>query len=98
MHKKQIFRQMLEFNKAIFDSNVKTMFLFQNQSEQYILRFLDKSDLVSEEGKKAISEWLNDYKKSYEKFKGCADENYQKAIDYFVDPQTHEERNDKVKS
>lgn len=98
MDQKQLFRQMLEFNKAAFDSNFKNMSFFQNHSEQYIFRFLDRSDWIPEESKKVVSEWLNAYKKSYENFKGCADENYRKAMDYFVSPQTQEERKDKAKS
>lgn len=74
---------MLEFNKAAFDSNFKTMFFFQNQNEQYLFRFLDKANWVPEEGKKAMNEWLTAYKTNYENFKACADENYKKALDYF---------------
>lgn len=40
MDPKQYFKQMLEFNKAVFDNASKTMSLFQNASEQYMVRFL----------------------------------------------------------
>jgi hypothetical protein len=82
MDQKQIFRQMMEFNKAAFDNNFKALVLFQSQSEQYILRFLEKSSWMPEAGKKAMSDWLHAYNKNYECFKASADENYRRAMDY----------------
>lgn len=98
MDQKQIIRQMLEFNKAAFDSNFKAIFFFQNQNEQYLLRFLDKATWLPEEGKKAMNEWLSAYKKGRESFKDYADEGYKKATDYFTNLQSQEERQDKGKA
>ena len=36
------------------------------------------------EGKKAIDDWLNSYKKGCEDFKNLVDENYQKVEDFFA--------------
>ncbi|MBP7764086.1 MAG: hypothetical protein KA113_02740 [Syntrophaceae bacterium] len=98
MDQKQIIRQMLEFNKAAFDNHFKAMLFFQNQNEQYLLRFLDKATWLPEEGKKAMNEWLSAYKKGRESFKDYADEGYKKATDYFTNLQSQEERQNKGKA
>ncbi|MEE9911430.1 MAG: hypothetical protein K4571_06870 [Deltaproteobacteria bacterium] len=96
MDQKQIIRQMLEFNKAAFDSHFKAMLFFQNQNEQYLLRFLDKSTWVPEKGKKAVNEGLAACKTNCENFKACTDENYRKALDYFSNRQPQGKSKDKT--
>jgi len=91
MDQKKLFRQMLEFNKTAFDNNFKAMSLFQSQSEQYILRFLNQANWIPEENKKMTTEWLSTYRNSYENFKVCADENYRKIMDSFAGPQAQAE-------
>ena len=95
MDQKKLFRQMLEFNKTAFDNNFKATSLFQSQSEQYILRFLNNADWIPEESKIMTTEWLSTYRKNYENFKACADENYRKIMDSFAGPQDQAKTKDK---
>ena len=81
MDQKQLFRQMLEFNKKAFDNNLKAMCFFQTQSEQCIMRFLDSAGWIPEDNRKMTMQWLDDYKKNYEHLKICADEKYRKIMD-----------------
>jgi hypothetical protein len=84
MDQKQIAKQMMEFNKTAFDNTFNAMTILQDQAENLVFRFLEKAPLVPEDGKKAINDWINAFKKSREEFKATADENYKKVADYFT--------------
>jgi len=94
MDQKQIVRQMLEFNKTVFDNNFKAMALLQDQTENFVSRFMENAAWMPDDGKRAINEWLNVYKKGRTDFKACTDENYRKAVDFFAQPQIQKERKD----
>jgi hypothetical protein len=94
MDQMQIARQMMEFNKTLFDNTFKAMVLLQEQTEQYAFRSLEKATWLPDDGKKAMNEWLNAYKKGREGFKAYAVESYKKAMDYFTNAQTQKERKD----
>jgi hypothetical protein len=98
MDQKQIARHMMEFNKAIFDSHFRSMALLQAQTENYISRFLERVPWIPDDGKKAINEWVNTYKKGIEDFKAYAEDNYKKVTDYFANAQMQEEHKDKKRS
>jgi len=97
MDPKQYFKQMLEFNKEVFDNASKTMSFFQNASEQYIVRFLNNASWIPAENKKAFNEWSNDLKKYNQNLKDSIDENYTKAIEYLDSFQTQNVPEDKTK-
>ena len=90
MDQKQIAKQMIEFNKAAFDNTLTAMITMQDQTEKIVLRFLEKAPWFPEEGKKAINDWINTYKKGREDFKISADESYKKVADYFTNFQKEE--------
>jgi hypothetical protein len=45
--------------------------------------FLDQAAWLPGEGKKAISEWMNAYKKGCDDFKKTVDDQYKKVEDFF---------------
>jgi len=98
MDQKQIAKQMMELNKAIFDNTFKSMAFLQDQTEKLVFRITEKTPWIPDEGKRAINEWVNSYKKGIEYFKSCTDETYKKAIDYFNNVPTQEAHKDKKKS
>ncbi len=63
MDQKQIAKQMMEFNKTAFDNTFSAMIVLQDQTEKLVSRFLEKAPWFPEEGKKAINDWINTYKK-----------------------------------
>jgi hypothetical protein len=81
MDAKQIVKQMLAFNKTVFDTNFNSMKALQEQTEIIINKFWEKTPMFPEEGRKAISEWLKAYKKGCEDYKNIVDENFQKVED-----------------
>jgi hypothetical protein len=83
MDQKQIAKQMMDFNKTAFDNSFRAMSVLQDQTEQLVASFLEKAPWFPAEGKKAIDEWINSYKKGRADFKATADESYQKVLDYF---------------
>jgi hypothetical protein len=90
MDQKQITKQMIEFNKTAFDNTFNAMIVLQDQTEKLVSNFLGKAPWFPEEGKKAINDWINTYKKGREDFKASADESYKKVADYFANFQKEE--------
>ncbi len=83
MDPKQIAKQMIVFNKTAFDNNFQAMQALHEQTVKLINKFWEKSPLFPEEGKKAISGWMDAYKKGNGDFKNMVDENFKKVEDFF---------------
>ena len=83
MDPKQIAKQMIVFNKTTFDNNFHAMQAVHEQTEKLINKFWEKSPMFPEQGKQAITGFLNAYKKGSEDFKKMVDENFKKVEDYF---------------
>jgi len=84
MDQNQIFKQMIDFNKATFDNSFKAMVMVQEQTEKMVSTILDQATWLPEEGKKAIKEWANACKKGSEDFKKAVDDNFKKVEDFFA--------------
>ena len=84
MDQNQIFKQMIDFNKATFDNSFRAMVMVQEQTEKTVSTILDQATWLPEEGKKAIKEWANACKKGAEDFKKAVDENFKKVEDFFA--------------
>jgi len=83
MDQKQIFKQMLDFQKTTFDNSFNAMVLLQEQTEKASQTLLDQATWLPEEGRKAIDQWMAAYKKGREDYKALVDENFQKVESYF---------------
>ncbi len=90
MEKNQLGRQMMEFNKTVFDNTFTYMATLQSQNENFAMHFLDKLSWFPEEGKKAFSQSIASYKKRQEDFKARAQEHYTKVAEYFVPLKTRQ--------
>ena len=84
MDQKQIARQMIQFNKTAFDNSFNAMSMVYEQNEKMLQTFLQQATWIPEEGRKAIENWIQTYKKGCEDFKKMADENYQKVEAFFA--------------
>lgn len=84
MDQKQIARQMIQFNKTAFDNSFNAMSMVYEQNEKMVGTFLQQATWIPEEGRKAIENWMQSYKKGCEDFKKLADENYQKVEEFFA--------------
>jgi hypothetical protein len=85
MDPKQIAKQMVQFNKAAFDNTFNAMTVIQEQTEKMVNMFLEQqSSGMPAEGKKAVTDWINAYKRGREGFKAAVDDNYRKVEEYFA--------------
>lgn len=85
MEPKQMFKQMLDFNKAALDNTFKTMIMFQEQAEAVGNMFMEKNPLLPEESKKTVMEWVSTYKKSRDDFRTAVDEGLKKMESFVTD-------------
>jgi hypothetical protein len=82
MDQKQIFRQMVEFNKGAFNNAYNAMVMVQDQNETLANSMLNQATWMPEEGKKAIREWVEAFKKGREEYKKSVDEAFKKVEDF----------------
>jgi len=78
MQFKEMFKQMLDFNKTAYENAFKNMNILQEQMENVFNLYIDQAVGVYDEGKKADKEWASMYKKGYEDVKKLADDNLKK--------------------
>ncbi|MBL0715618.1 MAG: hypothetical protein JJV98_18165 [Desulfosarcina sp.] len=84
MDQKQMARQMLQFNKTAFDNTFNAMTMVYDQNEKMVGTFLQQATWLPEDGRKAISDWMEAYKKGCDDFRKQVDENYQKVENFFA--------------
>jgi len=79
MDQKQIFKQMLDFNKSSFTNAFNAMVMVQDQTETMSNSLLEQATWLPEEGKKAIHDWIEACKKGREEYKKLVEEAYKKV-------------------
>jgi hypothetical protein len=79
MDQKQIFRQMVDFNKGAFNNAFNAMVMIQDQNETLANTMLNQATWMPEEGKKAVREWVETFKKGREEYKKTVDEAFKKV-------------------
>lgn len=79
MDQKQIFKQMVDFNKGAFNNAFNAMVMVQDQNETLANTMLSQATGMPEEGKKAIQEWVDTFKKGREEYKKTVDEAFKKV-------------------
>ncbi len=83
MDNKLIAKQMVEFNKTAFDNSFKAMTMVYEQNEKMIEAFLGQASWMPAEGRKALQDWMDSYKKGCQDFKKIVDDNYAKVEGFF---------------
>ena len=76
---KEIAKQMIQFNKAAVDNSFKAMSMVYEQNEKMVGTLVEQAAWLPSEGKKAISDWMNAYKKGCDDFKKTVDDQYKKV-------------------
>jgi len=77
-------KQMVQFNKNAFDQSYNAMDMLRKQNEKMTSSFLDQATWLPEEGKKAVNEWMQLYKKGCNDYKKTADQNYKDVEKLFA--------------
>jgi hypothetical protein len=57
--------------------------MLQEQTERAGNTILDQATWLPEEGRKAVQDWIDAFKKGREEFKSMVDENYKRVEAYF---------------
>ena len=83
MDQKQIFKQMVDFNKGAFNNAFNAMVMVQDQTETLAKTMLNQATWMPEDGKKAIQEWVDTFKKGRETYKQTVDEAFKKVETFF---------------
>ena len=73
---KEMMKKMIDLHKTSFDTFFSTMVTYQNQTEKLLQTFAENTPGISEEGKKAITQWNDAYKKGIDDFKKAVDTGY----------------------
>ena len=84
MDQQKITQEMIKFNKSALDDTFNTITTIQDQSARMFTAFMDKAHWLSDDGKKAINDWLAAYKKGRDDMKAATDEKYEKVANYFM--------------
>jgi hypothetical protein len=77
-------KQMVQFNKNAFDQGYNAMEMLWKQNEKMTNSILDQATWLPEEGKKAVNEWMQFYKKGCNDLKRTADQNYKNVEKLFT--------------
>ena len=88
MEQKQLFKQMLDFQKTTFENSFNAMVLLQEHTEKASKTLLDQVTWLPDEGRKASNEWIAACKKGRDDFKALVDENFSKMEAIFDDNAT----------
>lgn len=83
MDQKQVFKQMVDFNKSAFNNAFAAMVMVQDQNETLATTMLSQATWMPEEGKKAVKEWVDTFKKGREEYKKTVDEAFNKVEEFF---------------
>jgi hypothetical protein len=84
MDPKQMLRQMVAFNKAAFENSFNSMALLQEQAERTAKTILEQAAWLPDEGRKAINDWVDAYKKGRTEYKKVVDDGFRKVEEYLM--------------
>ncbi len=76
MEQAKIAKQMIGFQKTVFDNSFNAMAVVQDQTESMVNNFIGQFPWVTQEGKKQMDETYAYTKKSREDFKKAVDDGY----------------------
>jgi hypothetical protein len=79
----RVAKQIIDFNKIVFNDNFSTRKALYEQTERLMSKFWGKSPILSEEGRKFTTEWMKTYKTGCENFQNAVNENFEKVEDFF---------------
>lgn len=83
MDQKQIFKQMVDFNRSAFNNAFNAMVMVQDQTETLSNTMLNQATWLPEEGKKALLEWVEAFKKGREEYKKTVEDAFKKVESFF---------------
>jgi hypothetical protein len=83
MEQKDMIKQVIDFNSAVYNDSFNNMVTFQEQMEKAATTMIDQAVWLPEESKKAIRGWIEAYNEGRDKFKIALDEQMKKVETLF---------------
>lgn len=83
----RITKEIIDFNKTIFNDCFIARNALYEQTERFMNKFWERSPMFPENGRKVIFEWMKAYKTGGEKFKNVVNENF-KQLEELSDEST----------
>lgn len=77
-------KQMINFQKTLFENSFNAMSMVQDQTEKMINNFLTQLPWVNEDAKKTINNSVDFYKKARTDFKKAVDDGFVKMEELFA--------------
>jgi hypothetical protein len=71
-------KQMIDFQKTTFENSFNAMTGLQEQGEKVMETFLNQATWLPNEGKKAVLNWVDAFKKGRDQFKQTVELNFSK--------------------
>jgi hypothetical protein len=84
MEMQKMGKQMINFQKNLFENSYHAMNMVFEQTETMANSFIKQMPMVPEEGKKAMGDMLGFYKKSRDDFKKAVDDGFTKMEEIFI--------------
>jgi len=76
-------QEWLRFQKMTLDHSLQSTSQFQEYMTKQMMSCIEANPLLTEEGKKLISDWVLAYRKGCDELKSRVDANYEKAETFF---------------
>lgn len=83
MENKGIVKQMIDLQKMSLKKSFSTVEMLQTQTEKFMKTFVDLTPGIGDEGKKAVSQWTEAYKKWIDDLQKSIDGGYDKVAEFF---------------
>lgn len=80
---KEIIKQMIDLHRKSFENYFSMMVMLQDQTEKILKPLVDQSPSMSDENKKMLDQWNNEYKKNRDDFKKAIENGYAKIEEFF---------------
>jgi len=80
----KIGKQMITFQKSLFENSFNAMNMVQDQTEKMVNNFLTQLPWVTEDGKKTIETSIEFYRKARTDFKKAVDDGFAKMEEMFI--------------
>jgi len=81
----KIAKQMITFQKTLFENSFNAMVMIQDQTEKMTETFLERLPWLPAEGKKAVADSIGFYRKAREDFRKSVDDGFDKLEELFIE-------------
>lgn len=86
MNQKEMFLQLVSFNKKAFENTFNAVVVFQDQSESLFKGMLGQATWLPEDKKAGVGDWVKAYKKTRDDYRKSVDDGFKKLEELISKP------------